>query len=424
MPATRQLLAIMFTDIEGYTALMQKSEALAIEYRNQHREIFDGVTLKYQGKIIQYFGDGTLSFFESAVHAVECATEMQKRFLKESSIPVRIGIHMGDVVITEDDLIGDAVNLASRVESLAVPGSVLVSDKVVDELTGHEKILTRYMGRYHFKNDQKSREIFAIQDPELVLPKPAQLKGKIEKKRNIPRTLLLYSVTAWLFLQLFNFIIARQNWDPLLLDVMIIVLFFGLTTTFILTRFRPRIGWLSFSLLAINGVLAMVTLGSFVLNPTILELSQSVILNPFDHNPVIIDESLKSLAVLPFSNYTGDKNQDYLYAGMHDGLISEIGVLSGIRITSHTSSMVYVNSNKSLKKIAKELGVDAIIEASMTRIDSVIEFRIKLVDVFPQEETIWTHEYHTALDDVPNMYKEVTRNVALLRSINIFSRRL
>ena len=234
----------------------------------------------------------------------------------------------------------------------------------------------------------------------------------------------MYSVTAWLFLQLFNFIIARQNWDPLLLDVMIIVLFFGLTTTFILTRFRPRIGWLSFSLLAINGVLAMVTLGSFVLNPTILELSQSVILNPFDHNPVIIDESLKSLAVLPFSNYTGDKNQDYLYAGMHDGLISEIGVLSGIRITSHTSSMVYVNSNKSLKKIAKELGVDAIIEASMTRIDSVIEFRIKLVDVFPQEETIWTHEYHTALDDVPNMYKEVTRNVALLRSINIFSRRL
>jgi len=80
MPATRQLLAIMFTDIERYTALMQKSEALAIEYRNQHREIFDGVTLKYQGKIIQYYGDGTLSFFESAVHAVECATEMQNDF--------------------------------------------------------------------------------------------------------------------------------------------------------------------------------------------------------------------------------------------------------------------------------------------------------------------------------------------------------
>ena len=134
MAQERRLVAIMFTDIEGYTALMQRSEAIAVQTRQRHREVFSPVTAKYGGKIIQYYGDGTLSILSSAISAVQCACELQQQFLQDPSIPVRIGIHIGDIIITEDDIIGDSVNLASRIESLAVAGSVLISDKVLEEI--------------------------------------------------------------------------------------------------------------------------------------------------------------------------------------------------------------------------------------------------------------------------------------------------
>ena len=98
MTHSRQLAAIMFTDIEGYTALMQQNEKIAIQARQKHRRIFNSTTEKYKGRILQYYGDGTLSTFDSAINAVKCGIEMQLGFLKEPVIPVRIGIHTGDII--------------------------------------------------------------------------------------------------------------------------------------------------------------------------------------------------------------------------------------------------------------------------------------------------------------------------------------
>jgi len=105
----------MFTDIEGYTALMQQNEEKAIQTRERHRQIFNSITEKYEGRILQYYGDGTLSIFNSAIDAVKCGTEMQLGFLEKPSIPVRIGIHLGDIIFSEDEIIGDGVNVASRI---------------------------------------------------------------------------------------------------------------------------------------------------------------------------------------------------------------------------------------------------------------------------------------------------------------------
>src|SRR6188474_1740918 len=99
MEVTRQLAAIMFTDMEGYTALMQKDEEAAIERRNRHREVFEKAMANYSGKIIQYYGDGTLSIFASAIHAVNAAIAMQQIFSRPPKVPLRIGIHIGDIVI-------------------------------------------------------------------------------------------------------------------------------------------------------------------------------------------------------------------------------------------------------------------------------------------------------------------------------------
>ena len=130
MEATRQLAAIMFTDMEGYTALMQKNEQAAIERRNRHREVFENAMADHGGNIIQYYGDGTLSIFSSAIHAVNAAVAMQVLFRQTPHVPLRIGIHIGDISFDDSGVYGDGVNIASRIESFAVAGSVFISDKV------------------------------------------------------------------------------------------------------------------------------------------------------------------------------------------------------------------------------------------------------------------------------------------------------
>ncbi len=177
-----QLAAIMFTDIQGYTALMQQDEAKAVEFRGRHREVFNSMTKKFNGRILQYYGDGTLSTFSSAIDAVKCAIEMQLLFQDEPQIPVRIGIHTGDIIFTDDDIIGDGVNVASRIESLAATGSVFISDKVYDEVKNQQGIHTISMGVFELKNVGKPIEVYAITNKGLVVPDRDQISGKEKVK--------------------------------------------------------------------------------------------------------------------------------------------------------------------------------------------------------------------------------------------------
>lgn len=178
---SRQLAAIMFTDIVGYTKLMQGSEKHALKIRNKHRRVFEASNNKYKGNIIQYYGDGTLSIFNSAVDAVKCAIAIQSGLRKPPVVPLRIGIHLGEIMLIEDDIIGDSVNIASRIESLGVEGGILISKKVVDEIKNQEGLSCLYMGSFHFKNDLSKRDVFSLSTPGIIVPAPEQLEGKLEK---------------------------------------------------------------------------------------------------------------------------------------------------------------------------------------------------------------------------------------------------
>jgi adenylate cyclase len=184
MEATRQLAAIMFTDMEGYTALMQKNEHMAIERRNRHREVFEKAMADHGGKIIQYYGDGTLSIFTSAIHAVNAGVAMQLLFRKVPQVPLRIGIHIGDITIDDSGVYGDGVNIASRIESFAVAGSVFISDKVFDEIKNQPLINTISMGLFNLKNVLRPVEVIAIANEGLAVPQPIDLKGKISEPKN------------------------------------------------------------------------------------------------------------------------------------------------------------------------------------------------------------------------------------------------
>jgi len=206
MPQSRQLAAIMFTDIEGYTAAMQQNEEKAMMFKDRHRQVLENEHKNFDGTIIQYYGDGSLSIFTSAVQAVRCAITMQQFFCQSPSVPVRIGLHVGDIIKNDGDVFGDGVNLASRIESLGVAGSVLISDKVNDEIHNHPGLKTLSMGTYHLKNIEREIEVFALDHEGLVKPVPNSLTGKTKEKKvpSIPQIIPKKSVAVLPFVNMSN----------------------------------------------------------------------------------------------------------------------------------------------------------------------------------------------------------------------------
>jgi adenylate cyclase len=181
----RQLAAIMFTDIVGYTALMQKDEAKATKLRARHRAAFRAFHALYGGEIIQYYGDGTLSIFKSAVNAALCAIDIQKRLqLGGDPVPLRIGLHMGDIVFDSTEVYGDAVNFASRIENLGIASSILLSAKLNDELKNHTSISTTSLGHYDLKNIADGVEVFAISNNGITVPQLSEVNGKLKAPKN------------------------------------------------------------------------------------------------------------------------------------------------------------------------------------------------------------------------------------------------
>ncbi len=165
----------------GYTALMQQNEQLASGKRRRLKEVLETSVAAYNGKILQYYGDGALSIFNSAVDGVNCAVEIQQTLQQEPKVELRIGIHSGDISIEEETIYGDGVNLASRIESLAVPGSIFISEKVFDEIKNQENLTARELGYFELKNVIKPVRIFAIDNKGLVVPARDALKGKTKQ---------------------------------------------------------------------------------------------------------------------------------------------------------------------------------------------------------------------------------------------------
>ena len=184
MPTTRQLAAIMFTDMVGYTALMQTNEALATRKRERHKIVLENAISKFRGKILQYYGDGTLSIFNSAADGVNCAIEIQTKLAEEPRVDLRIGLHTGDIILDDEGIYGDGVNIASRIESLSVSGGVFISEKVYDDIKNQQNISTHEIGSFELKNVRHPVRVFAISNPGFPVPSRSDIKGKLNQPVN------------------------------------------------------------------------------------------------------------------------------------------------------------------------------------------------------------------------------------------------
>ncbi len=338
----------MFTDIQGYTSLMQQNEEKAIAFREKHRKIFNDTTLKHNGRILQYYGDGTLSIFNSAIDAVNCAIEMQLSFAESPAIPVRIGIHTGDIVFSEEEIIGDGVNVASRIESLAVPGSILVSGKVYDEIKNQSAIQSEFIKKVKLKNVESPVEVYAVANKGLVIPP----KDGIPDIRDASQSARIPEY-------------ANTN--------------------------RKKFGRIGLISLITALVAAIVVIALTVGSPS-------------------AESSNKSIAVLPFVNMSNDPEQEYFSDGISEEILNSLAHVENLKVAGRTSAFSFKGKNEDIRSIGEKLGVKLVLEGSVRKSDNRVRVTAQLINV-EDGYHIWSETYDRELKDLIAIQEDIAGRI-------------
>jgi len=179
MTQSRQLAAIMFTDIVGYTALMGSDNKKALTMLQRSRALQKPIIEAFGGKWIKEMGDGVIASFKTASDALSAAVKIQEACRATPDFELRIGIHLGEVLFENNDVFGDGVNIASRIESLGAAGAVLISKALRDQVKNNTDFQLESLGIFDFKNVSEPIEVYAVSNPGFTVPKRKDMQGKL-----------------------------------------------------------------------------------------------------------------------------------------------------------------------------------------------------------------------------------------------------
>ena len=191
MSSSRQLAAIMFTDIVGYTSLMGRDEQKAFELLEKNRQIQKPIIEQYNGKWVKELGDGVMASFTTVSDAVAAAIKIQQTVNAAKEFQLRIGIHLGEVVFEDSDVFGDGVNIASRIQAIANPGSIFISESVYNSLSNKKEFHPKFFTEQRLKNVKEPVRIYQV-IADGIIPAHQQIVQKIRPKRNV--VLLLIAI--------------------------------------------------------------------------------------------------------------------------------------------------------------------------------------------------------------------------------------
>ena len=243
------------------------------------------------------------------------------------------------------------------------------------------------------------------------------LQTEHPNKGSIAKTLIVYLGGAWVFIEAINFLIDKYNWNTTILDVLILLVIFGLPAILIYTWFHQEFTRKAIVLQAINGILALTVIGFTLINPGSLNPTQLRLLK-FKDNQKKLAESIQSIVILPFDNFTGNDENEYFVSGMHSSLITDMGRIGALRVICTTTSNTFKATDMSVSKIASELGVDAAVEGSISCFgeDSVC-IQIRLISALGEEQQLWVQDFRIAKSQILNFYNDVTKKIS--QEINI-----
>jgi TolB-like protein/class 3 adenylate cyclase/Flp pilus assembly protein TadD len=339
----RELAAIMFSDIAGYTALMGRDEGKAVRALAAHRELVRSLVRRFNGRTIGDIGDGTLVSFHSALDAVNCAREVQSALADDTQMRVRIGIHVGDVLFSEGRVVGDGVNVASRIHGLAAPGGICISERVYEDVRNKPDIRARDLGERTLKNVDRPIRVYA-----LVLDGAAHM-GVAATPANRAQFVRRLAIAA--------------------------------------------------------AAVAVVVAGIWLARSNVLRsLIPSTEVRGAPGAPV-------TLAVLPFANLSGDKNDEYFSDGMTEEIRGDLSEIAGLQVTARTSSFAFKGQNEDVRKIAKLLSVRNVLEGSVRRSTDRVRIEVELIDAL-NGFTVWSERYDEKLADLFQIQSDVALSVA------------
>ena len=176
----RKLAAIVFTDIVGFTKLTAANQSKASSLLKQQRELLRPIVESFNGSWIKEMGDGLLLIFDTVTDAVNCSIKIQEEAKPVADLDLRIGIHQGEILLEENDVIGDDVNIAARIEPFSATGGIAISNKVNDALVRESEFETKYLGKPKLKGVGQKVEVFCITSHNLPQTELSKVSAKLE----------------------------------------------------------------------------------------------------------------------------------------------------------------------------------------------------------------------------------------------------
>ena len=223
MNTKRKLAAIVFTDIVGFTKITADDQSKALDLLNQQKKLLKPIVKNHNGQWVKEIGDGLLLTFDTVIDAVNCSIKIQDITKNIESLNLRIGIHQGEIIVQENDVLGDDVNIASRIEPFSAEGGIAISNKVNDAIIREKEFETKYIGKPKLKGVSQSVEVFCIVSHQLPKTDLSKVSVKLEKqgfKYNIftltGGLFTLIGIALWLNFSMLDVSIAGGNDDSYL----------------------------------------------------------------------------------------------------------------------------------------------------------------------------------------------------------------
>jgi adenylate cyclase len=355
----RRLAAILAADVVGYSRLMGKDEAGTLDALKTHRrELLDPKAAQYGGRTIKLMGDGTLMEFASVVDAVTFAVEVQCALRDRNAdvpedrrITFRIGINVGDVIVEGDDIYGDGVNVAARLEGLAEPGGVCLARNVFEQVKEKFDLTFEHLGEREVKNIAELVTIYRVvlDDRAVALVTP----------------------------------VVRETAKPVR---------------------RP---WPGAAALAI--VLLLAVGGALWWQPWKAE-TEPVSTERMATPTAVPQADKPSIAVLPFVNISDDSAQEYFADGMTEDLVTDLSKISNLTVISRTSTSGYKGRQFDIREVGEALGVNYVIEGSVRKAGEQVRINAQLIDSATGGH-LWAERYDGDLNDIFGLQDQVLEKI-------------
>jgi adenylate cyclase len=373
-PVERRLAAILAADVAGYSRLMGADEEGTLDRLKAHRrEFVDPKIREHRGRIVKTTGDGMLVEFPSVVDAVRCAVEVQRAMAdrnaetpEDKGITFRIGINLGDIIADGEDIYGDGVNIAARLEGLAEPGGICISRVVRDQIRDKLPYPFEDMGEQSVKNIARPVRAYAMSDNAVastpLVPAEAQ-RHPARQRISTQRAVIAASTVA--------------------------VIAIGITTWW---------GWPNRNSQTVSVQTPAAT------NP---QISPAVASSPAQR---------LSFVVLPFANLSSNPEQEYFADGITDDLTTDLSRISDSFVIAHNTALTYKGKPVDAKQVGRELGVRYVIEGSVRRTGNQVQVNVQLIDAETGAH-LWADRFDTDRTNLGEAQNEITGRLA--RTLNL-----